>query len=202
MLINNKIWIKFLKHVILNQLPKDKQQARGKGDNFWCCDWWTIEMTKYIYLGEKKYLETRKPRWLQKKIYNVLADLQRATQMKEKMFNHLIKLQNDADDLLVCEVAHGIDIIIALQVKKWNQIYCYDQVNYQPSISKFFNSYYNINPIFFLTSSYGFNYDKIQSNGCIVLVNYGALTKEKETYDKFLNNSKTVHFIEDGILKK
>jgi hypothetical protein len=119
------------------------------------------------------------------------------------MYSELIKIKDDADDLLICEVSHGIDILIALQVKKWNNIYCFDQISlYGPLLEKFFQTNYNIKPLFFSTSTYAFKIDQLPSKGFIILSNHSKSMRWEDTYPRFLNNNKTIHLIRDGVLEK
>lgn len=203
MLEGNKMLLKFLKHVLLNQLPKKGQEACGEGNSFWCADWWTIEVCKCLYLGIEKYNKSRIPKWLQDKSHSRDKNIFTVHDFKHKMFSVLTQIKDDADDLLICEVSHGMDILVALQVKKWNNIYCFDQVDlYGPILQKFFQENYNIKPVFFPISTYAFNLNQIQSKGYIVIGNHSTSLKWVETYNKFLNNEKTIHLIRDGILEK
>jgi hypothetical protein len=203
MLQGNKILLKFLKHVLLNQLPKDKQETCGTSKNFWSADFWTIELCKCLYLDNQKYEKSRLPKWLHNKQHQHIQEILIAYEIKNKMFQELIKVKNDSNNLLICEVSHGIDILVSLQIKKWDNIYCYDQVNlYGPILQEFFQENYNLKPIFFSTSSYAFNLNQIQSNDYIVISNQCTSLKWPETYIKFLNNEKTIHLIRDGILEK
>jgi hypothetical protein len=203
MLEGNKMVRKFLKHVLLNQLPKNKQEACGKDNSFWCADWWTIEVCKCLYLGIEKYNKSRIPKWLQGKTRSRDPSILQAYEYKSKMFSVLTQIKDDADDLLICEVSHGMDILIALQVKKWNNIYCFDQVSgYGPLVEKFFQDNYNIKPIFFYTSTYAFKIDEIPSKGFISISNHSTSLRWEDTFPRFLNNEKTIHLIRDGILEK
>ena len=53
-LIKNPIIGEFLKYTLINLLSRDEQEARGEGKDFWCADYWTLEVAKCLYIGNEE----------------------------------------------------------------------------------------------------------------------------------------------------
>jgi len=110
---------------LMNSLifPLEDQDHMGEGKNFWCLDWWVIEICKYLFEGEVGYLRFPKARRLEcnnnfKKELIVEAVLNKL-QALEEMKN----LPPDADCIFVSETCRGFDTMLATTVKDWGSIF-------------------------------------------------------------------------------
>jgi hypothetical protein len=119
-----------------NQLPFDNQEHNFDNGKPWTCDMWSIEVLKYLKNTEKFSL------------YKDYGD------RKLKVIKELKKIKSLPDNLLVCEVGRGIDILLATFVKNWKRIICYD-INpvYGELVVDYFKKIMNISVEFYQANS-------------------------------------------------
>lgn len=191
--MNHKEIERFLQYLIRNLLPSYiKQEEQGEGENYWNADFWTIEVAKCLYVGDRAYLEPEytPSKFLNNKNYNKKEIINHAM-IKKSMFEFLKEVKDDANELLVCEVGRGLDILIANMVKKWDKIYCYDQ-------NKVYGNYLksDFNNIEFYPEPTVVFDPEVVDNNTIAIINHSRL----RDYTKYKNAEKIVHLIADGKL--
>ncbi len=120
--------------VFENQLPLADQAHITQGKWVWNADYWTMEVCKCLRLGEKEYLESPVPEWLDgNPLFESRHGIHRkhhialVSRFKRKELFALNLLGGMADDLFITQIGWGISIIVASQVKVWEQISGYDQ---------------------------------------------------------------------------
>jgi len=121
--------------IIWSPLPLDHQECQAEGNFRWCADWWTIEICKFFFLGERVYMDEKPPRRLQ---YNPLFSkefVQRTAGMKLDMLSALRSQPTLSGTLVVCEAGRGADILLASFVKKWDRIVAYDNSPYVVAVT-------------------------------------------------------------------
>lgn len=185
----------FLHIILANLLPRDHQETSGEYPDFWCSDYWTLEVLKCLYRGKEQYLKDPPPKRLEAN-YNFAA-IQQAehANRKEKMYNHLLDIKDDADNILICEVGWGIDVYVATKVKEWTTIRTYDSNNvYGACLSKMFNTY-NINYTFEGCSTKNFKFNEVEGDW-IVIGNHSR----NHTPEELMSKDKIKHVIWDGNL--
>lgn len=113
---------KFLEYIIYNLIfPLELQEHIGEGKNFWCLDWWSIEIAKYFFEGEIDYLRFPIARRLEgntnfKKEEIVEICRQKAANLAELKVAVLSKV-------LVFETCRGFDTTLVSNIKEWEKIY-------------------------------------------------------------------------------
>ncbi len=119
--------LKALRQNILDRLiPRVSQEHIGSEGQWWTADWWSIEVLTCLIEGQKTYLKMESPDYLKgNKTWN-RKRIAHYTNMKDNMVSILHCVKDDANELLVCEMGRGIDILLASMVKKWDTIHCYD----------------------------------------------------------------------------
>ena len=172
----------FLKYLEKNPFIGNQEQC-GTGDNYWNADYWTIEVTRCLLLGNDYFIPERFKG-------NKFADpnrIKKDSDIKQSILDILKKIKDDANCLLVCEVGRGLDILIANMVKEWDKIYCYDQVNYDMYLNIF-------NNISFIQKGTAVFMPEFIKEKYIVIMNHSIYS-----YDKF-KNMNSVHGIINGKL--
>lgn len=177
-----------------NPLPFDKQEAQKDDEGFWCFDWWSSEVCRCLF-REEKYLSDSFPIEAKNNTLWKVNDILTAVDYKLNMIKILKEYSNFSDELFVCEVGRGIDILLASFIKKWKKIICYD-IN--PFILEKVNSYFKELSIeSFRVNSGDFDFSKIDER-VILLANQCRLGK-KCTED--IKNNPNILAIIDGILE-
>lgn len=131
---------RFLHDMIGNPVyPVEEQECVGnRFTNFWCLDWWTIEVAKCIFEGSINYLVYKPPKRL---IDNPFFSRKDITETVIYKLNMLQELENsDFDRVAIIETARGLDTILVNSVKKWEQIYVYHWSDY-PEVTKITEHY-------------------------------------------------------------
>ncbi len=124
----------FIVHLQDTQLPYE--QIEHIPDTRWSSDTWTFE-TSLCLRAPLKYNTplAKKYGWNQHRyhryVHNFLDVLRiyESTYCKLWMHKHLCEVANMSDNLLICEIGRGLDLIVALTVKNWKLIQCYDGVD-------------------------------------------------------------------------
>lgn len=167
-LIGNEIVANFIKFIQYNLLPRDMQEARGKGKDFWCADYWTLEVAKCLFIGNERYMNDPLPRRLEgNKSFGreeIIAD----SDTKLSMLNFLSTIKGPSN-LLVCEVGRGLDILVAIIAKEWNKIYCYDHNGLYGNLLKMFFENYKNKIIFTKIPTHGFDISGIDNETTMVI---------------------------------
>lgn len=184
---------KFLQHITHNLIfPVTDQECCGEGKDFWCADWWTIEVAKYLFEGKTNYSAYDPPRRLEGNCHfsknNIITD----GEVKEKVYDHLKRLKDDAESILIGEVGRGLDIVVAELVKQWKTIYCYDS-NYR--YEKYLKELWGDRVDFLSCPTVNFDPSYIKEK-VIVVVNH---SKEVE-FKSWKESSNFVHIIVNGNL--
>lgn len=139
--IDKEILSKFLLNIIWTLLPKDKQISCGKGKDLWLSDWEIIEVTKCLYIGEEHYLSDPIPRRLEGNSNFNRDNIIECSRFKLAAAQSLEKI-DCAGGLLFPNVKRGLDIVLAISIKDWDFIYCYDpNPLYEPLVLDFFKWY-------------------------------------------------------------
>jgi hypothetical protein len=108
-------------------LEFEKQEKNEIDGRRWCSDWWTIEVLKCLYWTKEPYLLDTLPNRLKNNIAFVgREEIVTQTESKLRMMDELEKVKDLSDILYVCEVGRGVDILLALMIKEWSKIICYD----------------------------------------------------------------------------
>jgi hypothetical protein len=195
--VKNKLVGDLLSHIISNLIPIDKQEACGEGKDFWCSDWWTIEVLKCLYLGTYDYNRFNPPRRLINNSNFSKNEILKAVNYKMSMMDHLERFSNDHRVLLVGEVGRGIDIVLACLIKNnWERIICYDSNYLINDVLKDFSvRHLPINVEFITASTNSYPVDNIPDN-TIMVINHSR------GVGNFLTCDKITRFIVDGELVK
>ncbi len=118
--------------------PVDKQESCGEGKDFWCSDYWHIEILKCLYLGDDTYLTDPIPRRLaENKNFNV-KDALFYTEMKRKTLSCLIQLKDSCSSLFIPQIGRGIDLLLANMIKTWEHVYCFDHAAHEDHLKDCF----------------------------------------------------------------
>ena len=113
----------FIGHIMRNLIfPLEYQEHIGEGKDFWCLDWWVIEICKYFFEGEVDYLRFPIARRLEgnenfKRDEIVEISRQKWANLAE------IELMNHHDKVIVFETCRGFDTKLISNIKDWETIY-------------------------------------------------------------------------------
>lgn len=109
-----------------NPMDFNSQGYQIENGMCWTCDMWHLEVLKCLILGEEKYLKSAYSDYIPNKVPQFLELFKNYTRCKIESYNRLQEVKDLSDNLIVCEIGRGIDLLLAVQVKKWNKIVCYD----------------------------------------------------------------------------
>jgi len=118
--------------------PIDKQECCGTGKNFWCSDYWHIEVLKCLYLGDDVYLTDPIPRRLADNTNFSVKDAIIYAAMKRKMLSCLIQLKDSCSSLFIPQIGRGIDLLLANMIKTWEHVYCFDYADHEAHLKEVF----------------------------------------------------------------
>lgn len=119
--------------------PMENQETCGGGKDFWCSDWWTIEVAKCLYIGEDRYLSEPIPRRLSDNNSFSQQDTIKAVNLKKRSLSCLSELKDVSSSLFIPQIGRGIDLLLANLIKSWKNIYCFDMVDYQKYLEECFH---------------------------------------------------------------
>lgn len=114
-----------LKYVMENQIPISNQESVVKEGHAWCADWWTVEILRCLILGDEEF-DKLPSLYLEHNLLEKKCEIMREAGLKRNMMKTLEEHKDFSNRILFCEVGRGTDIVIAKQIKKWEQITCYD----------------------------------------------------------------------------
>ena len=125
----------FIDHIMRNLIfPLEYQEHIGEGKDFWCLDWWIIEIGKYFFEGEVDYLRFPMARRLEgntnfKKEEIVTICRQKVIDLEELELTRSSKV-------LVFETCRGFDTKLVSNIKEWEKIYVTDEDKSKMTIEK------------------------------------------------------------------
>ena len=178
----------------------------------WTCDMWHLEILKCLMLGEAQYLKSEYSDYIPNKVPQFLEMFKNYTRCKIESYNRLQEVKNLSDNLIVCEIGRGIDLLLAIQVKKWNKIVCYDTNQYCGKfIIDYFKKHFNIEVSYIHANSGDINFNdggKINfhssnqyfNEDCIIIADGTQIYIEG--IKKIWSNSKIKAFIVHGNIPK
>ncbi len=155
---------KLAQSIIYNPIMWDIQEARGElpPPVIWTADESAIETCKMMMLGKEDYYKDPIPlrMFINNKPIFHKEEIESRVTYKVKMLEILTQIKNSADNLLLCEVGRGMDILIVNYIKNWSSIICYDSnINVIEKTQLYFSGYKNIS--FLVKNSSFFEFDKI-----------------------------------------
>jgi len=188
----------FTQFVTFQLLPLYDQHHVGKGKDFWCVDWWTIEVGKFLFNGEETYLGDPPPYRLRNNKNFAKEKIIEDGKVKLAMFETLKKIKDSADTLLVCEVGRGLELILAHFVKKWKKIYCYDyNPLYKDLLDTYFVNQLGMNIVFNNCKTAKFPFEDIEEDTILIA---SHVQMRKDVAEKILMNDCIVKVILNGKL--
>ena len=112
----------FIGHVMRNLIfPLELQEHIGEGKNFWCLDWWIIEIGKYFFEGEEDYLRFPIARRLEG---NGNFKREEIVEICRQKVSNLAELKaTKSTEVLVFETCRGFDTKLVSNIKEWEKIY-------------------------------------------------------------------------------
>lgn len=166
--------------------------------NRWCCDWWSIEVLKCLYWGVDVYRLDPLPNRLKNNPgFCGREEIVTYAGRKIKTAENLEKVKDLADTLYVCEVGRGLDILVALSVKSWKRIICYDTNQYYLDM---INAHFPGQPIEpFLANSGNMDFKKIEDQVILIADNHRI---GEEGIKDILDNPNIKSAIIEGELRK
>jgi len=168
----------------------------------WSLSYWTYEVMEHLILGEEEYMKAPSPPWLETKpTYREHKALRNYGIVKRMMFRKLKEMKDLADNLVVCEVGYGVDIVLSMMVKDWNEIRCYDMNGgLEILINEFFVQKYGLNVKFERSNSNHFRFDEIE-NPTIVISNNTHISVG-EWSDRIRNNENLIYLRDGEVLDR
>ena len=121
-----EVYGNFLNSIIHELIfPLEEQEHIGFGKDFWCLDWWAIEIAKCLYEGKQKYLDYASPRRLEENInFNKKRIIETATGKIEALEEvRRISADRNYSKVLVFETCRGLDTLLVFTIKQWDIIY-------------------------------------------------------------------------------
>ena len=132
--------------------------------------------------------------------YRTHSAARRLVNHKRLMLNTLRK-NEFPDNLLVCEVGYGIDIVVAMMAKDWKEIRCYDRCGgFKEGLLNFFTKRYGLNIKFERSISTMFRFDEIK-NDTVVISNTTHIYIDEES-ERIRKNEKLIYLRDGSILKQ
>lgn len=150
----------FIKHLEESQLPFDQIDHLKSGS--WSSDAWTLETCRCLADPKRYNTPLRKKYGMYKPFFNVppIISILNWAERKLKLHAELVRKADQAEHLFVCEAGRGIDVLLALLVKPWKAITCYD---YKESHKGPLKAAFKDFPLEFFTADSGeFDFGSIQ----------------------------------------
>jgi hypothetical protein len=176
----------------------EKEEQSGMGTKTWRVSYWVYDLMENLTLGEEEYSKVRLPIWLNyMPKYRVQTAMLQYGRKKRLMFEEMKKAKTLPSNLLVCEVAYGVDIVLAMMIKKWGKIMCYDHNSaYGDFLKSFFVNRHNLNLTFVGTSSSDYRFDEIQEDTLVISNNTHIAVGEPS---ERIRNNKNLLYLRDGV---
>ena len=111
----------------------------------WTCDEWHQEVLKYMVNGEK-YFSLPVPSYFQyDDVQSVRETFKKYGEKKFWSYDAMQTVKDLSDTLIVAEMGRGIDLLLALLVKKWKQVIVYDKnIYYGDLVVGYFKNHYGV----------------------------------------------------------
>ena len=125
----------FINHIISNLIfPLEDQDHYGEGKDFWCLDWFVVEVTKYFFEGEVAYARYPIARRLTgndnfKKEEIIKVSHSKISSMEEMKLYGFNKVA-------ILETCRGFDTVLASTIKDWEKMYVIIHSEYPVVIEK------------------------------------------------------------------
>lgn len=100
-------------------LPLKNQDYTGEGKDFWCIDWWVIELAKYFFEGEVNYLGYPKARRLED---NETFQKDKIVEACRDRISKFKAVDHESDTAYLVEKARGFDTLLLRREKDWKRI--------------------------------------------------------------------------------
>jgi len=167
-LINQKQIGDMLHYTIYNLIyPLENQNHIGEGKDFWCSDWWTIEVLKCFYIGKDRYMSDPIPRRLEGNKNFSRQKIIEEVQFKLELISKIEEIKDNYDSVYISMIGRGVDVLLIGFLKKWKKIWGSDDHDYEQYLKGFFKDQ---NIVFFNTSDdYTFNQIKLPES--LVILN-------------------------------
>lgn len=117
---------KFLEHMIYNLIfPLTEQEHIGEGKDFWCLDYWAIEIGKYFFEGEVDYLRFPIARRLEGNTNFRKDDIAELGRRKIHALSGVEKIstKHKYSEVMVFETCRGFDTMLVADLMEWDKIY-------------------------------------------------------------------------------
>ena len=140
------------------QLPFDKQEHTIDNGMHWTCDMWSMEVLRYLSLGES-YLTAPYPDYLAWKTPEFASLMKKYGDRKIATNTRLREASHLSNNIVVCEIGRGIDVLLSTFVKKWDSIICYDTNPYYGKLCVDYFKAKNIDIEFIVANSGDIKFD-------------------------------------------
>ena len=141
----------FLNHMIGNLIfPLEEQDHVGNGKDFWCLDWWAIEVGKYFFEGDVGYLRFPIARRLIDNDNFNKYDIEKAALSKQKAMDEMKVLSSSIDRLIVIETCRGFDTVLSMKARDWKEVFVVIDSKYPSVIQKtteYLSNLYSSKPV-------------------------------------------------------
>jgi len=125
----------FVNYIISNLIfPLEEQDHMELGKDFWCLDWWIIEICKYFFEGEEGYLRFPIARRLIGNRCFRKEDIVEAALSRMEMVSAAKELSSN--NIIVIERARGLDTAMINSLKEWNEIVVFVKNTYPQVVEK------------------------------------------------------------------
>jgi len=186
--------VKFIEFTQSRCIKPNRKNSKGKFPNLWTDDDWHLEVSKCLLVGIDTYRIYNPPARFWDNPYYDKEKLIEDSTVKLNTIESLNKVKDSADNLFICEVGRGLDILVASTVKNWSEIICYDYYDYEPLLQSFFASE---SITFILSDSEVFDFSKIDKKVILIANCINSISLDKITNYK---NDNIVHIIWNGEL--
>ena len=151
-LIKNERLGNFIKHIQYQPFPFENQRCFGDPKEMFLEDHFTIELAKYFYIGEERYMSEPIPRRL---ICTKSFSQEVIKDICEEKKETIVQDKNSIDGssiLRIHNVGRGLDLILLTEISNWEEIICHDDdLRYSGMMMPFFNEYSLNNKLWFST---------------------------------------------------
>jgi len=117
---------RFLEYIIHDLIfPLEYQEYIGEGKDFWCLDWWAIEIAKYFFEGEIDYLRFPIAKRLEGNNNFRKDDIVVLGRRKIITLGNIQKISDKKGykEVLVFETCRGFDTTLVNTVQEWDKIF-------------------------------------------------------------------------------
>jgi len=163
----------------------------------WCQSYYQYEVLQGLILGDD-YAEGFLPLWLRDRPKYRGGPILRHIKAKKDTFETLKNIKSLSDYLVVCEVGYGTDLIVAIMVKDWAEIRCYDHNPYmEEGLINFFVKERGVNLTFEQSPSSIFDFVGIDKR-TIVVANHSHIPVTKQ--GKNIRDNGNIIYVSGGAI--